>query len=71
MHVDGPQEIYVTPCDQLEVCDTIMEQVQKYAAATEESLRGHRPRLNQMCLGKASEDGQWYRAACVDDRSGH
>merc|ERR1719204_2560687 len=67
LHVDGPQEIYVTPCDQLEVCDTIMEQVQKYAAATEESLRGHRPRLNQMCLGKASEDGQWYRAACVDD----
>lgn len=43
----------------------IMEQVRNYAAATEADFRGFRPNSNKMCVAKSSDDGQWYRAACL------
>ena len=42
-----------------------MEQVRNYAAATEADFRGFRPLSNKMCVAKSSDDGQWYRAACL------
>ena len=42
-----------------------MEQVRNYAAATEADFRGFRPHSNKMCVAKSSDDGQWYRAACL------
>ncbi|XP_045587174.2 tudor domain-containing protein 1 isoform X2 [Procambarus clarkii] len=69
MEVSDALSIFVIPKASLFLFDELEDMttsITNYCESRPNSL--YRPKIGEMCLGKFSEDGKWYRAACLEPR---
>ncbi|XP_071531982.1 uncharacterized protein [Panulirus ornatus] len=65
----NPHTIFVVPMESLHLYDKLedmMAAMNEYCNSYQGCL--YRPRQGEVCLAKFSQDGKWYRAACINPR---
>jgi len=61
---ESPQKIFVCPENKMELCLDLSDLCEKFANI-DKNVTGFSPSMGKLCLAKSSEDGAWYRAACL------